>query len=36
MSTVLLKNTVLGRARRWSVRAEHVALRTRVSLARAI
>ncbi len=36
MSTLLLTGTVLRRARRWSVRAEHVALRTRVSLARAI
>jgi hypothetical protein len=36
MSTALLKGTVLRGARRWSVRAEHAALRARVSLARAI
>lgn len=36
MSTVLLTKTVLRRARRWGVRAEHAALRTRASLARAI
>ena len=35
MSPVLLKSTV-RRARRLGRRAEHVALRTRVSLARAI
>lgn len=36
MSRVPLTSTVLRRARRLSRRAEHVALRTRVSLARAI